>query len=450
MTSLARSLVRELAMAPLAALPEATLDKAVLCLVDYLSCAFAGRQMPAAKQAIAAARPWSFAAGVPVHATDLRLSPGEAAYLASLMAASASRTDMHAPSTSHPAAVIFPVAFACAGIRTVTGAEFIAAVVAGYEAMGRLGRIVVGEAFKKRFRATSVVGAVGGAITAARLLRLDEDQAVAALAISANTASGLMAWGHTGEVDLFYQPANAARAAITAASLAREGATASESILEAPGGFLAAFGGLDHAQRLRERQSPQWEIEAIDYKPVPACVFVQAAAFAAKKVVEEARIDSGQVASVTLRTFASALAYPGCDNAGPIATMQPARMSLQYTVASVLAHRGLTDRNFTDMGNAEVDRIAAGVALEEDPALTRAFPRRQGAHIEVRTRDGAAHVASVEEVPPVLPARVRERFRESAAPLYQAATIERLETDCLACNGLPDIRPLLERMRVTT
>ena len=97
-------------------------------------------------------------------ATDLRLAPLEAAFVNSLMAASASRTDMHPASTSHPGAVIFPVALACAALKPANGRDFLRAVIVGYEAMGRLGRIVVGERFKKTFRSTSVIGTIGGAL----------------------------------------------------------------------------------------------------------------------------------------------------------------------------------------------------------------------------------------------------------------------------------------------
>jgi 2-methylcitrate dehydratase PrpD len=447
--SIARALVRELVALDAGAVGRDAGGKAALCLVDFLSCAFAGAQLPYAQQAMRAARPWSFAGGVPVIASDLRLAPGEAAYLDSLLAASASRTDMHPASTSHPAAVVFPVALVCSALRPVRGRDFVAAVVAGYEAMGRLGRIVVDERFKKRFRSSSVLGTVGGAITAARLLGLDEDQAVHALALSANNAAGLMEWGHSGDVDLFHQPANAARSAITAALLAREGASASESILEGPAGFLAAFGGRDQADKLMQHAAAGWEIELIEYKPVPACVFVQAAAFATRSIVRDHGAVGGEVESVKLRTFASAVAYPGCDNAGPIDGMQPARMSLQYTVASVLARGELTDHNFADIDNPMTRSLVPRVCVEVADEFSDAFPERQGAEVEVRLRTGAMLRARVDEVPPMVPARVRERFRHAASGVLDAPRIARLEAACLDCASMPDAAALID-MTTTT
>jgi len=316
--------------------------------------------------------------------------------------------------------------------------------------MGRLGRIVVDGEFKKRFRATSVLGVIGGALTASRLLGLDEDQSVNALSLAANTASGLMAWGHTGEVDLFHQPANAARCATTAALLARAGATSSETILESPGGYLAAFGGAERCGELTRRHGDPWEIRRVDYKPVPACVFVQAAAFAAKRIVDEHRFEAGEVEKVRLRTFSSAIAYPGCDNPGPIAAMQPARMSLQFAVASVLAHAGLSDRNFSDVANPSTRRLASVVEVDRDEQFDRAFPERQGAQVDVHLRGGATIRARVDDVPPVVPAQVLDRFRAAARAIYDEGRIEDLEAHCQSCFQLPDVGVLLRDTTTAT
>jgi 2-methylcitrate dehydratase PrpD len=438
-TPIAVSLVRELAGKLFVS--ESVVEKASLCLVDFLSCAYAGRQLPYAKQAIEAARPWALEGGVPIIATNLRVEPGEAAYVNSLMAASASRTDMHPASTSHPAAVIFPVAFVCAAIRPATGREFIEAVIAGYEAMGRLGRIVVDESFKKRFRSTSVIGTVGGAITAARLLGLTEAQAVNALSISANAAAGLMEWGHTGELDLFYHPANTSRAVVHAALMARAGATSSATILEGPGGFLNAFGGSSRAAELLKK-SGAWEIEQIEYKPVAACVFVQAAAAATEDLVKRHGAIGMDIERVKLRTFKSAIAYPGCDNAGPVDAMQPARMSIQYTVASVLARAELSDQTFVAIDDPLTRSLSPRVELEESAEFTRAFPARQGAEVEVQLKEGKTLTARVDEVPVYGPDRVRARFRRVAKPLFDAQRVDSIEKAALDCARLDRVDEL--------
>ncbi|MBL0419307.1 MmgE/PrpD family protein [Ramlibacter sp. AW1] len=437
----AAALVRELVAAESREPSASAYGKAAVCLLDFMSCAFAGRQLPYARQAMDAASPWTVPHGAPVIATTLRLAPAEAAFVNSVMAASASRTDMHPASTSHPAAVVFPVALACAAIAPTSGRDFLRAAIVGYEAMGRLGRIVVDERFKRTFRSTSVIGTIGGALTAARLLGLDEPQSVHALAIAANAAAGLQEWAVSGELDLFYQPANAARAVLGAALLARAGATASPTIIEGASGFLNAYGGLDRAAELLQRRD-EWEIEQVEYKPVAACVFVQAAAAAAHRLVREQGAVGREVERVRLRTFAPALAYPGCDNPGPIDELQPARMSIQYTVASILARADLSDQNFVEIDDPLTRRLTPRIELAADPAFTSAFPARQGAEVEVELAEGRILRSRVDAVPPYTDDLVLTRFRRVAAALYPPERTAAIEQACLGCAQLADVEPL--------
>ncbi len=440
-SSIAAALVRELVGKDSREPGTSAFERAGLCLFDFLSCAYAGRRLPYAERALSAASPWAVNTGAPVIATNVRLAPPEAAYMNSLMAASASRTDIHPASTSHPAAVIFPVALACAAVMPTDGREFLRAVIAGYEAMGRLGRIVVDERFKKTFRPTSVIGTVGGALTAARLLKLDEAQAVHALAISANAAAGLQEFGWSGELDLFYQPANACRAVLGAALLARAGATASPTVIEGPAGFLNAYGGRPRAAELLVARET-WEIEEVEYKSVPACVFVQAATAAAHKLVREHGAIGPEIERVRVRTFAPALAYPGCDNPGPIDGMQAARMSIQFAVASVLARAELSDQTFTEIQEPLTRQLTPRIELLADAEFTQAFPSRQGAEIEVQLRRGPTLSARVDDVPPYTDDLVRSRFRRVAGVLFPPEHVDAIEKACIECVWLPDVQML--------
>ena len=446
LTGVTVAFMREMMALDFAKMPPSTVAKAQLCLLDYLSCAFAARNYPAVKSTLAIASAWPASAGCPVIASDLTLPPTEAAYVNSVMGAAAARTDMHPAITAHCAPVIFPVAFALASQHLVTGADFIAAVVAGYEAMARVGRVMIDDRFRRHFRATAVLGAVGGAVTAAKLLKLSLDQSISALALSANTASGLMEFGYSGEVDLFFQPANAARNAVTAALLAREGVQASRTILEGEAGLLAGFGGLARASEIVDTPRAGFEIEAVDFKRVPACVFVQAAVHAAEAIVLRERIPADEIQNVELRTFEAAVRYPGCDDPGPIDTLPAARMSLQYAVASVLVRRELTDANFTDIDNSALRALVPRVKLEIVDEFTAAYPARQGAQVIVTTLSGRAIEAQVDEVPSFDFDGIVARYRRVASEWLDATQINALERMSLGCAQLTDVRQLISQL----
>ena len=441
--------VRDMLALDFGRMPAQTVAKAELCLLDFFSCAFAARRSEAVEAMLRVAGAWPASGGVPVIATQLRLPPADAAYVNSMMAAAAARTDMHPAITAHCAPVVFPVALAIAASRPVRGAELIAAVVAGYEAMARVGRVMVDDRFRRHFRATAVLGSIGGAVTAARLLRLTLDQAVAALALSVNTASGLMEFGYTGEIDLFFQPANAARNAITAALLAQQGVRASQTILEGDAGLLAGFGGQARAREIVDAPRSGFEIDLVDFKRVPACVFVQAAVHAAEAIVLRAPVSPADVDAVTLRTFDAAICYPGCDDPGPIETLPAARMSLQYAVASVLARGELADANFTDIDNAALRALVPKVRVEQDAGFDAAYPQRQGALVSVRLKGGAALEGRVDEVPSFAHEGIVARYRNVAARHLGAASVAALERACLGCATLPDMGTLTALMGST-
>jgi 2-methylcitrate dehydratase PrpD len=447
-TAITVDFVRDMLALEFTRLPSPVVAKAELCLLDYLSCAFAARRYPDVVATLDMARAWPAPAGCTVIASDLRLPPADAAYVNAVMGAAAARTDMHPAITAHCAPVVFPAALALAETTRATGPAFIAAVVAGYEAMARVGRVMVTDQFRRHFRATAVLGSVGGAIVAARLLELPLDQAVSALALSVNTASGLMEFGFSGEIDLFFQPANAARNAITAGFLARQGVAASKTILEGPAGLLAGFGGLDRANEIVGASRDGYEIEKVDFKRVPACVFVQAAAHAAEAIASREPVDWRRVKDIELRTFEAAVRYPGCDDPGPIDTLLGARMSLQFAVASVLARGELAEANFTDIGNPAIRALVPKVRISVTDGYNAAYPKRQGADVTVRMDDGRVLAGRVEEVPSFDADGIVARYRRVAGAVTNATQARALERASLGASKVDDMSNLVAQLAV--
>ncbi len=124
----------------------------------------------------------------------------------------------------------------------------------------------------------------------------------------------------------------------------------------------------------------------------------------------------GEIEAVNLHTFETGRAYPGCDHAGPFTSLQQAKMSIQYAVASVLARGSLDEDNFRAFEDATITDLARRVTLISDPDLQAAYPARQPARIEVRYRDGTRAEAALDDVGWLDPAAVRARFRDEFGP----------------------------------
>jgi len=230
-TSDARIVLTEPLTATLAALTitcdgsverEEVVAKVKSSLLDMIGCAFAGGNLPWSQAAIrfasVAARGSSTLIG-----SSVRTSVTEAAFANGVLAHSLLQEEIHPSSYCHLGVVIFPALLALAEHENSSGEDLIASAVIGYEIGGRFGRAVMRGAAAPRFRPTGIIGPIAGAAAAARLLRLDREQTASAIAFAANTSAGLNEWARTGGWEVFFHAGIAARSALTAALLARDG-----------------------------------------------------------------------------------------------------------------------------------------------------------------------------------------------------------------------------------
>ncbi|BBK34044.1 2-methylcitrate dehydratase PrpD [Stella humosa] len=435
-----RAMVRAARAADLMAFDGAAFDGAVVaklkvCLLDFLSCCLEARDLATSRQARATACP--VAGGVPVVGTDLRSTPGDAAFANATVGHGLVREDMHAGSIGHHGVVVWPVLLALAHHRPVSGAAFLKAALVGYEAGARLGRALFDADLARLFRPTGVAGPVGGALAGAILLDLGEDAGVAALALAANTASGLNQWPHTGAGDMYFHPGFAARNAIQAVMLAQAGAHGSEAILEGEAGLFAAFRRGPPRMPATLFADGTAEILAVYNKPVPACNFAQTACQAAVGLAGEIG-DPAAIASLTIDLPDAAIRYPGCDFAGPFERPLQAKMSIQYGVAAALRHGVVAEANYARLDDPPVLALARLARLRRDDELTAAFPGRQGAEVSVVLTDGTRLARRLDDVVPATADEVRARFLAAAAPVLGAARAGEIAALIDDCEGLDD------------
>ena len=389
--------------------------KAKLCVLDLLSSAFASRDLPWSAQAAALARASSggVANGAGIIGSGDVVSVQDAAFANGVLGHGLVRDDMHVGSVSHLGTVLVPALLALAEPARATGAEFIAALVAGYEVGGRIGRMVMDSEVTKIFRPTGITGPIAAAAAGARLLRLDADRTVTALALGANSAAGYNEWAATGGSEMFFQTGFAARSGVTAALLAAEGAYASRTAIDGEAGLLAAF-HRDLAPQIPELFADRAEILAVFFKPVPACNFAQSAAQAAHAIAQRKKLRANDIERVTVRVTRAAALYPGCDVSGPFEHVLQAKMSIHYNVAAALRYGNFDEQNYVPQQNSDVLTIATKTRLEVDDELTKAFPGQQGAEVIVQTRAGDELRERVADVVPSDEPEVRARFAAAA------------------------------------
>lgn len=145
---------------------------------------------------------------------------------------------------THPGPVLIPAAFANAELEGRNGEELIVALAVGYEFVCRLCDEFIPATAARGFRPNPVYSTLGAALTSAKLMGLDENGLVAAIAIATNFASGLNEGMRTGSYELPIHEPQAARNGVFAAVMARAGLIrGAETSLEGEAGFYNAFTG---------------------------------------------------------------------------------------------------------------------------------------------------------------------------------------------------------------
>ena len=416
-------------------LPTDVLSKVELCLLDMVACCLEANDLPWSRQALALAKEESGLGPSTVIGDGACLTAAAAAYANGVQAHGLVQEDMHPPSTSHAGVVVMPAAIAVAQAQGSSGAEFAAAVVAGYEAVGRLGRVLIDSQTARCLRPTGLVGPLGSAMAAARLLQLDENQTVHAGAFACNGAAGYNEWARAPSTEVFFHAGAAAKTGVLAAQLARHGAIGAETTIEGLSGMAAAYGALARVPLFTRDLGAPAEILCVYHKPAPVCHFAQTPAQGVQALVAKHGIAAEQVDHVEVHVSSAAADYPGCDSHGPFSSVLEAKTSIQFAVACVLAHGAALENNFRHYHDAATLALAQRVTILKDDALTRASPARQGATVRIRLLDGRVFAVSLDSVIPLDAQGVRERFRQVARrKLGQARTedIEHLASDLMA------------------
>ena len=180
--------------------------------------------------------------GATVLADGARASRSGAAFANSKLMHATNQTDSYRM-LIHPGPCIIPAALATAELSSASGMNLLTAMAAGYEVEARIAGDFIPATQARGFRCSPVYGTLGAAVTTAKLLGLDEDQTVTALALACTFAGGTTEGPRVSGREMLYHEPNATRSGIMAALLARESLRGSETCLEGEAGFYNAFTG---------------------------------------------------------------------------------------------------------------------------------------------------------------------------------------------------------------
>ena len=312
-------------------------------------------------------------------------------FLAAALSHITETDDLHRSSVTHPGCVVIPTALLLTRETGGTGAQALGAVLAGYEAVLRVGE-ALGEEHYRIFHNTATAGVFGSAAAACAVLDLDEDAWVWALGNAGTQASGLWQFSEDASMSKHLHAGSAATAGLRAALLAARGFTGPSEILEGRKGFFRALCP-DPVPEAITAEAPGWKLPETSMKPYPCCRHTHPAVDAALELRRSLRgpvegdLTPDRVASIEIRTYPAALDVT--DRPRPT-TPYAAKFSMQYCVAESLAHgpAGLASFDAFDPEDQVSRDWLSRVTVEADATFEKAYPARWGAEVVMTLTDG--------------------------------------------------------------
>ncbi len=400
---------------------------------------------------LAAARALGIAAGNnAVFGDTARYTPVGAAFLNGVLAHSLDFDDTHAEGSLHPGAPVIPAALAAGEMAGASGADVLAAIVAGYEVTCRVAlALPAGEHYQRGYHPTATCGAFGAAAAAARVFGLNATQTEDALGIALSQSAGSLQFLANGAWTKRFQVGWAAMAGLTAATLAREGFKGAAEALEGKHGFLNAYAPNPVPQRAVQALGHEWELMRTAVKPYPSCRYGHAGIDAALALRSELDLQPHEIERVTLGLPTSGMLLVGAPadkKANPLNVVD-GQFSGPFVVACALVTGAMGWDSYAHLTNPAVRALLPLIHCEHDAEAQAEFPANMAGKLTLHAR-GQVFTRMV-KVPKGEPdnfltdQELLTKFNALAAPILGDDRTDRLADALLSIDTAPNLGALM-------
>lgn len=401
-------------------------------LLDYSGCAYSGTKQPAARALHRWAGAYAGSGACGLLAGGPRVPAPVAALVNGTAAHSYELDDTHDATLSHPGAVVISAALAVAAETGSSGAEVMAAIVAGYETVARIGAAANAlNVIEYGFHPTALFGGFGAAAAAGLLRRVDADTLLCAWGHALSLASGSTQFSDEAKgTDTKRTHAGyAAQQGVLAIEFACAGVEAPRQPIDGKYGFLHLYGRDPRPERLTA-QTAHFAIHDISMKPYACCRQFHSAIDGLRDATSDFSTLDG-IRGITIRgprilEDQHMLMRPE----SPMA----AQYSLPFVVGATLAFGpGRFDAFAAEnLADKNILRWADSVRVEYDEELQACFPEHFGTEVEVEFADGRRETRRVLDSrgTPALPLsweQIAEKADGLTAGMEPALDMERLQ-----------------------
>jgi 2-methylcitrate dehydratase PrpD len=329
--------------------------------------------------------------------------------------------DIHLASMTTPGAIVIPGALAIAAAQAMQDANvLIDAIVAGYEAMIRLGLALDGPAILYRgIWPTYLAAPFGIATVASRLMGLDAAQTANALALALTYAAPGVGHHNAATTARWLAIGQAARNGLAAAEAAQAGFTADNALLDGRF-FPSVYGITPNLAAFTDGLGERSVVLDLSFKPWCAARQTMPATQALKEIIAEgAAPDDITAVKASILPPHRRMIDHGVTPGDRFSYLT----SVQYNMAVAALAPPLADA-LSPSPEAVPDKVHAWmrkISVEPDDALLADYPHVWPAHVIVATASGIREkrVTSVPGDParPFGEREVTEKFRRFVVPV---------------------------------
>jgi aconitate decarboxylase len=432
-------------------IPSRVLDPLRQSISDGIGCALKGSTTDLTRVLSGYVESWSTKGEATIWGTALKASAPFAAMVNCASTHAWDYDDAVFPGMCHSACVVVPTALAIAEREKtpINGKQFVTAIAAGYEVSNLIGTALGSKKFASSGFYNSVPTIFGSVTTAAKLLRLNEEQIVRALGLASTQAAGL----YSATLAKRLNAPKAVEGGIFAADLALRGLEGPPDPVEAEySGFVTTFSRTPDLNVI-SRDLGKYRFE-IFHKAYPCIRSNQPTVENVRlMLLENPDITPARITKIVSHVDTLTIEYTMDTTAGGadgVRTPGNALISLPYCVAAMVVDRELTFRQFEPqrIRNPRIQQLMQKIELRADPSIDKLLP------IERYRCTTEIHLAGGKVVRRYLPAakgdpanrmsdeELHSKFMANASAAIKPATARRLFAALESIEKVKDVRTI--------
>ena len=445
MTPITRELARFAVNATYDTLPEKVRHEGVRAFTNFIGCAAGGAGEPVCAKMLETIGEFNGTSDSVVIGSKVKLDALNAALMNSLASAALSFNDTHYQTVIHPTSPVGAALVSMATRRKISGKELIAAVVLGDELCCRIGNILCTPPAECNvgLSTTGLLGCIGAAIAAGKVMGFNEDRMTTAIGIAANQSAGIRE-AHAS-MSSWFTPGNAARSGLWAALMAERGYTCPDTMIEGVKGFAVSFASNPQMGAATQGLGEQWEILDLAYKPYPCGVVIHPIIDACLEITAKNTFDARDVTRVDVTV--DPLCLQLCNRPAPKIRAQ-AMVSFPHWTATTLTHKeaGLPQVTEAMVHDADIAALRAKVVAHADDKIGR-----EAALVKVTMKDGRTfealckHALSTPQNP-MTDKHIADKTRLQLEIVFDKTKSQRIVDECWKLEEMSDVAPFVRSL----